>query len=271
MTNQPPQFDPMTGATIDPGGPQTNFVSLATIQKRQVAHLQNFAVIVARLEALTAKELAGESLDTDDKSFINRLMEEGQPAAFPQSSSSVSIGLQGFSSEPVPSANSRPRKGRLGLCRAASWCSPAGTQVSFTERSTGKTTSTSTATTARRRWTPSSPMCTQTFPILAITPPDPGSILHEAVGRVNLLMLAVDNGTDRFICAGPVLSHYEFEVIGDPRRISDEEWGGDLVLVLEFSKEIFHPTYPRAASRAWRLPSGPKAILCRCPDPKSPS
>src|SRR5437868_3581146 len=89
--------------TIDP--PQTNFVSLATIQKRQVAHLQNFAVIVARLEALTAKELAGESLDTDDKSFINRLMEEGPPAAFPQSSSSVSIGLQGFSSVPVPSAN----------------------------------------------------------------------------------------------------------------------------------------------------------------------
>jgi len=26
------------------------------------------------------------------------------------------------------------------------------------------------------------------------------------------------------IFAGPVLSHYEFEVIGDPRRISDEEW-----------------------------------------------
>jgi hypothetical protein len=37
VTNQPPQFDPMTGATIDLGGPQTNFVSLATIQKRQVA------------------------------------------------------------------------------------------------------------------------------------------------------------------------------------------------------------------------------------------
>jgi hypothetical protein len=43
---------------------------------------------------------------------------------------------------------------------------------------------------------------------------------------VNLLMLAVDKGNDRFICAGPVLSHYEFEVIGDPRRISDQEWGG---------------------------------------------
>ena len=56
--------------------------------------------------------------------------------------------------------------------------------------------------------------------------PDPGSVLHEAVGRVNLLMLAVDSGADRFICAGPVLSHYEFEVTGAPRRISDQEWAG---------------------------------------------
>jgi hypothetical protein len=58
------------------------------------------------------------------------------------------------------------------------------------------------------------------------TPPDPGSVLHEAVGGVNLLMFAVDNGADRFVCAGPVLSHYEFEVTGAPRRISDEEWRG---------------------------------------------
>lgn len=57
-------------------------------------------------------------------------------------------------------------------------------------------------------------------------PPDPGSVLHQAVGRVNMLMLAVDHGGDRFICAGPVLSHCEFEVTGDPRRISDVEWRG---------------------------------------------
>jgi hypothetical protein len=54
--------------------------------------------------------------------------------------------------------------------------------------------------------------------------PDSGSVLHEGVGRVNLLFLAVDNGPDRFLCAGPVLSHYEFEVTGPPRRISDSEW-----------------------------------------------
>ena len=57
-----------------------------------------------------------------------------------------------------------------------------------------------------------------------VAPPDPGSVLHEAVGRVNLLMIAVENGADRMVFAGPVLSHYEFEVIGAPRRMNDEEW-----------------------------------------------
>jgi hypothetical protein len=57
---------------------------------------------------------------------------------------------------------------------------------------------------------------------------DPGSVLHQAVGRINLLMMAVDNGADRFICAGPVLSHYEVEVTGSPRRLSDGEWDGIL-------------------------------------------
>ena len=65
-------------------------------------------------------------------------------------------------------------------------------------------------------------MCIPTCRMLIVG--DPGSVLHEAVGRVNLLMFAVDNGADRFICAGPVLSHYEFEVLGDPRRLDDNEW-----------------------------------------------
>ena len=43
-------------------------------------------------------------------------------------------------------------------------------------------------------------------------------------GFVHVLMFAVDNGADHFICAGPVLSHYEFEVLGDPRRLDDNEW-----------------------------------------------
>jgi hypothetical protein len=56
---------------------------------------------------------------------------------------------------------------------------------------------------------------------------DPGAVLHEAVGRVNLLMIAVDNGPDRMVFAGPVLSHYEFTKPYGV-RLSDEEWKDQL-------------------------------------------
>jgi len=53
---------------------------------------------------------------------------------------------------------------------------------------------------------------------------DPGSILHEGVGNVHLLMISVDCGPgDRAVYAGPVLSHYEFE-LGPTTRRTDEEW-----------------------------------------------
>lgn len=52
---------------------------------------------------------------------------------------------------------------------------------------------------------------------------DPGAVLHEGVGRVNLMMIAVDNGPDRMVFAGPVFSHYEFTTpLGT--RLTDEEW-----------------------------------------------
>src|SRR5205807_1770630 len=56
---------------------------------------------------------------------------------------------------------------------------------------------------------------------------DPGCVLHQAVGNVNLLLIAVDSGKDRMVYAGPVLSHYEFEMSGVERR-SDSEWQRDV-------------------------------------------
>jgi hypothetical protein len=56
---------------------------------------------------------------------------------------------------------------------------------------------------------------------------DPGCVLHQAVGNVDLLLIAVDSGKHRMVYAGPVLSHYEFEVPGVERK-SDSEWQGDL-------------------------------------------
>lgn len=60
-------------------------------------------------------------------------------------------------------------------------------------------------------------------------PPDQvdpeGGVLHEAVGGVDLLLIAVDNGPDRAVYAGPTFSHYEWIEKG-PRlkRLTDDEW-----------------------------------------------
>jgi hypothetical protein len=45
---------------------------------------------------------------------------------------------------------------------------------------------------------------------------------------VNLLLIAVDNGPDRMVYAGPVLSHYEFEVPG-VNRMNDADWKGKVL------------------------------------------
>jgi uncharacterized protein DUF3160 len=56
---------------------------------------------------------------------------------------------------------------------------------------------------------------------------DPGAVLHEAAGSVDLIMIAVDNGSSRMVYAGPVLSQYEFEVPGTT-RLTDAEWQAQL-------------------------------------------
>lgn len=57
---------------------------------------------------------------------------------------------------------------------------------------------------------------------------DPGCVLHQGVGNIDLMVIAIDNGKDRVVYAGPVLSHYEFEVPGVARK-SDKEWKGELL------------------------------------------
>jgi hypothetical protein len=53
---------------------------------------------------------------------------------------------------------------------------------------------------------------------------DPGSILHEAVGNVQFMLIAVDNGPgDLAVYGAPVLSHYEFE-LGPTTRLTDGQW-----------------------------------------------
>jgi hypothetical protein len=177
-------------ATNHPAGwTETNVVSLAEIQARQVSHIRQFAAVVDRLETLAGKELAQECFSPEDDRFIDTLMEDDN--------------LVGF------------------VC--------GGTPYAFTGWYPNLFYRTIYWTDAEFHFNYGS----DAFDALVAdvhtdvpneVPPDPGSVLHEAVGRVNLLMLAVDNGSDRFVCAGPVLSHYEFEVTGNPRRLSDQEW-----------------------------------------------
>jgi hypothetical protein len=56
---------------------------------------------------------------------------------------------------------------------------------------------------------------------------DPGCVLTQGIGSVDLLLVAIDNGKDRMVYAGPLLSHYEFEMPGVTRK-SDSEWKKDL-------------------------------------------
>ena len=146
--------------------------------------------MVARLESLANKELAQECFDADDQKFIDGLMEQRQ-----------GTGCGG----PWRYSGWYPQL----FYRAIYWTSDKVFHANYGAGAFDALVAD-----------------VHTDVPCDICGCDPGSVLHEAVGRVNLLMLAVDNGPDRFICAGPVLSHYEFEVIGAPRRISDEEWRG---------------------------------------------
>jgi hypothetical protein len=53
---------------------------------------------------------------------------------------------------------------------------------------------------------------------------DPGSVLHEGIGHVNMAFIVAEFGGKPGMFSGPVLSHFEFELIGPPRRLADSEW-----------------------------------------------
>ena len=167
----------------------TNRIEASRIQARQVDHLRNFASLIARLAGLAEKELNKVCFSAQDEKFMDSLIEASQ----------------GMGCGDGP--------------RYTGWYPQLFYRTIYSSDRDFHTLYGAGAYDA---------LITDVHTdVPSITPPDPGSVLHEAVGKVNLLMLAVDNGLDRFICAGPVLSHYELEVIGDPRRITDQEWHGD--------------------------------------------
>jgi hypothetical protein len=52
---------------------------------------------------------------------------------------------------------------------------------------------------------------------------DPGGVLHQGLGRVDLMMVALEHGDGRIMYVGPTMSHYEHATTG-VTRIADSEW-----------------------------------------------
>jgi hypothetical protein len=82
---------------------------------------------------------------------------------------------------------------------------------------------------------------------------DPGCVLHQAVGNVDLMIIAIDNGKDRVVYVGPTFSHYEFEM-SNAKRMSDSEWKKKL-------KEGEYPPRPEYTRGYLEPASRPKKLL----------
>ncbi len=187
LSGRLPVMDPATGEVTDPGEPVTNKVSLATIQEKQVAHLRSFATVAQHLEGMAQKELAQERFTAPEEQFIRDLIQILTPGGGSGGIRTYSGWYPQLFYRAISQVDFKDFHSQYGAEHVDSLVADVHTDV------------------------PDIPL-------------DGGSVLHEAVGRVNLLLLAVDNGGDRFNCAGPVLSHYELEVTGEPRRLNDEEW-----------------------------------------------
>jgi hypothetical protein len=175
------------------GGPQ-GYVDydLATVQSNQVAHLSNFAAQMATLQDIAEKELAQQPLTTAETNFLGNLIE--------MTTTYLSDRRQFNGWYP-------------GLFyKSAYYQGPQG--VGAFDQDEG------------------SDMWDAMVADVATDLPDdfvgdPGAVLHEATGNVNLMLIAVDNGPDSMVYAGPVLSHYEFEVPG-VNRLADADWQASL-------------------------------------------
>jgi hypothetical protein len=80
--------------------------------------------------------------------------------------------------------------------------------------------------------------------------PDPmvgdiGGVAHTAIGRVDYLLIAVDNGPDRMIYAGPTLSHYEFTTAG-VTRLTDQNWQARVNSAAQSGPALVRPSWTQS-------------------------
>jgi hypothetical protein len=165
------------------GYPMT--ISLGTVYSNRLAFLDNFAAKMNVLQGISEKELAGQPLTPSEVTFLQNLIED-------------QLFYAGFRFY----TGWYPHLFYANVHQELPW---------FYLNGEGSDKWDALVTDVH----------TDTFDELR---GDPGGVLHQAVGSVHLLMIAVDCGPgDVAVYAGPVLSHYEFE-LGPDTRMTDSEW-----------------------------------------------
>jgi len=194
---------------------------LTVVQSNQVQFLQRFSDTTRKLQLLSDKELRQEPFNADDLNFLGDWIEKMY----------TYIGEKKYTGW-YPGLFYRDREGYDQATRDG-----AG-ELNPLDADAG----TSFALVADILTDP---------PAETSTDYDPGAVLHEGVGNVDFILLAVDRGYDRMVFGGPVFSHYEFELPG-AQRMNDAEWRTQI----NSTNKPPHPEW----TREWLVGPGPGAI-----------
>jgi hypothetical protein len=189
---------PMQGSYTPPTVPMhppPSTVDLKALQTNQIAFLNGFGSVMATLTSIAAKELAQQPLSTNESLFLKDLIEKQTGYGGYRSYSGCYPGLFYRNVLAPPPMFS-------GLPPSAGWSGLAAGQ-------------------ACDAWDALATDVHTDVPADIVG--DPGCVLHDGIGNVWMLITAINNGPDRMIYAGPVLSHYEFEEPAD-KRLTKDEW-----------------------------------------------
>lgn len=171
-------------------------VSGATMYSNRLALMDHFTNTMETLRSISEKELSKTAFSADDNLFLQRLVEFDYVGKRTYTGWFPKLFYQP-GSEYIP-----PNYGYNG-----------GSQDTGDEKGSDF-------------WDPLVTTVHTDSPDLLVG--DPGGILHEAIGNVQMMFVAVDNGPgDLAIYAGPLLSHYEFE-LGPTTRLTDAQWKGQV-------------------------------------------
>jgi Protein of unknown function (DUF3160) len=182
------------GMTVQPPGDQPHYVDFAQRQAARVNLCNNFASDMAVLAVLASKECLQQPFTDAETTFVRSLMNR-------QDHSYSGPTFDGW----YPSLFYKDYGQLFYWAPPAPWGGSGSVDTSGSNEFDPLVTDVHTA------------------------PPDAfdpvGGVLHEGTGNPDLLMIAVDNGPDRMVYAGPVMSHYEFILPGPTlKRMTDSEW-----------------------------------------------